>query len=106
LLRDERSDTLDFIHESIVNFGHKVGIAKDSSEILHMLSSDRYDVILTNGGCRELDIDKDIRLKFPSVFIVGIVSSPGQNGNGDVKADYYLVRPFAKSQLWQAIENL
>jgi DNA-binding response OmpR family regulator len=103
LIHDERPDTLEFFLESIVNLGYKAVIAKDGSEIVQMLSNDQYNVVLTNGGYRELD--QHIRLKLPSLFVIGITGSHAQNEDMDLKADLYLRRPFGFSKLRQALEK-
>ena len=105
LLIDERPGTLEFFGESIVNFGYKTGIAKDRDEIIPMLADDQYDVILTNGGSRGLDIVKHLKAKLPSVFVICMTGSQkDQNGNY-LGADLYLQRPFRVSKLRQALED-
>jgi DNA-binding response OmpR family regulator len=105
LIHDERPDIPEFLLEIIVNHGYKAGIAKDGPQIIHMISDDRYDVVLTNGGYRELDRDQCMRLKSSSVFIIGITDSHVRNHDLDSKADLYLRRPFLISELWLSIEK-
>lgn len=105
LIHDERPDTPEFLLEVVVNRGYKAGFAKDGTEIIAMLSNDQYDVILTNGGYRELNPDQRRQLKSSSVFIIGIKDSYEQNRGVDLKADQYLQRPMLISELWQALEN-
>jgi len=105
LIHDERPDIPEFLLEIIVNHGYKAGIAKDGPQIIHMISDDRYDVVLTNGGYRELDRDQCIRLKSSPVFIIGITDSHILNRDLDSKADLYLRRPFLISELWLSIEK-
>jgi len=106
LIHDDRPDTPEFLLEIIVNRGYKAGFAKDSSEIVTMLSNDQYDIILTNGGYRELNPDQYMQLKSSSVFMIDIEDSRNQNQDVDLKADLYLPRPFLISELWQALEKL
>jgi DNA-binding response OmpR family regulator len=103
LIHDERLDIPEFLLEIVVNRGYKAGIAKDGTEIMHMISDDRYDVVLTNGGYRNLNPDQHILLKSSSVFIIGITDS--HNQKQDSKADLYLRRPFLISDLWLLIEK-
>jgi DNA-binding response OmpR family regulator len=105
LLIDERPDAVEFLGESIVNYGYKAGIAKNKSEILPMLSEDRYQVVVTNGGSREFNVDQDIRLKYPSVFVIHLTGSDNQNGNKDLAVDLCLRRPFEVSKLLNAIKK-
>jgi len=105
LIHDERPDIPEFLLEIIVNHGYKAGIAKNGPEIIHMISDDRYEVVLTNGGYRELDHDQCIRLKSSSVFIISITDSHIRNQDLDSKADLYLRRPFLISELWLSIEK-
>ncbi len=105
LIHDERPDVPEFLLDIIVNRGYKAGIAKDGPEIIHMISDDRYDIVLTNGGYRELDCDQHTRLKSSSVFIIGITGSHIQDHDPDSKADLYLRRPFLISDLWLLIEK-
>ncbi len=99
LIHDDRPDTPEFLLEIIVNRGYKAGFAKDGPEIIAMLSNDQYDVVLTNGGYRELNPDQYIQLKSSSVFIIDIKDSRNQNQDMDLKADLYF------SDLWQALEK-
>jgi DNA-binding response OmpR family regulator len=105
LLIDERSDTLDFFGESINNFGYKTGIAQGRDEILPMLSDGNFDVILTNGGSRGLDIVNQIKEKIPSVFVICMKGSQKDESGLNGGADLYLQRPFRSSRLRQAIED-
>jgi DNA-binding response OmpR family regulator len=105
LIHDDRRDTPEFLFEIIVNRGYKAGFAKDGSEIIAMLSNSQYEVVLTNGGYRELNNDQYMQLKSSSVFIIGIKNSHKQNYTMDFKADLYLPRPLLISELWQALKR-
>ena len=105
LIHDERPDTPEFLLEVVVNRGYKAGFAKDVTEIIAMLSNGQYDIVLTNGGYRELSSDQYIQLKSSSVYIIGIKESHNQNQDMNLKADLYLPRPFLISELWQAVET-
>jgi DNA-binding response OmpR family regulator len=105
LIHDDRPDTPEFLLEIIVNRGYKAGFAKDGSEIIAMLSNDQYDVVLTNGGYRELNPDQHMQLKSFSVFIIDIKDSLSLNQDMDLKADLYLPRPFLISELWHAMKK-
>jgi len=104
LIHDERSDGLDFLLESIVNHGYKAGIAKNGHEIIHMLSDERYNVVLTNGGFEELDPDQHFRIRSSSAFIIGISGQKKGEERLDSKVDLCLQRPFEASKLWHAID--
>ncbi len=104
LIHDERSDGLDFLLESIVNHGYKAGIAKNGPEIMNMLSDERYNVVLTNGGYEELDPDQHFQLKSSSAFIIGITGQQKREEGIDSKVNLCLQRPFEVSKLWQAID--
>jgi DNA-binding response OmpR family regulator len=105
LLIDERPDALEFLCESVINFGYKTGTAKSGTEIVPMLLDDQYEVVLTNGGCKEIDIQRDVRVKCPSVFIVLLTGSYNKDENNNHGVDLYLRRPFGVSILRQAISN-
>jgi DNA-binding response OmpR family regulator len=105
LLIDERPDALEFLGESIVNFGYKTGVAKDKTEIVPMLSDDQYEVVLTNGGGRDIDIDQYIRAKYPSVFIVQMTLSHKKEEKEHNGVDLYLRRPFEISKLRSVIRT-
>jgi len=105
LIHDDRPDTPEFLLDIIINRGYKAGFAKDVHEIIAMLSDDQYDVVLANGGYRELNPDHHMQLKSSSVFIIDIKDSHNQNKDTDLKADLYLPRPFLISELWQALER-
>ncbi len=103
LIHDERSDGLDFLLESIVNHGYTAGIAKNGLEIIHMLSDERYDVVLTNGGYEALDPDQHFRIRSSSAFIIGITGRQKREEGMGSKVDLCLQRPFEASKLWQAL---
>jgi DNA-binding response OmpR family regulator len=103
LIHDERSDALDFLLEGIVSHGHKAGIAKDGPEIIDMLSNERYNVVLTNGGYENLDKEHLSRIKSSSVFIIGITGRQKYDEAVDSRVDLLLRRPFEASKLWKAI---
>jgi DNA-binding response OmpR family regulator len=103
LIHEERSDALDFLLEGIVSHGHKAGIAKDGPEIIDMLSNERYNVVLTNGGYENLDQDHLARIKSSSVFIIGITGQQKCDETVDSRVDLHLRRPFEAYKLWQAI---
>ena len=108
LIHDERPDTPEFLLEVVVNRGYKAGFAKDVTEIIAMLSNDQYDIVLANGGYRELSSDQHTQLKSSSVIIIDIKESHNQNNqtqNMNLQADLYLPRPLLISELWQAIET-
>lgn len=103
VIHDERSDELEFLLKILANRGYRAGFAKDTAEIIAMLSNDQYDVVLTNGKYKALNPDHYPRLKASSVFIIGITNS--HNQTQDLKADVYLARPFLISELWRALET-
>jgi len=103
LIHDEQSDGLDFLLESIVNHGLRVSIAKNGPEIINMLTDERYNVVLTNGGYEELNPDQHSQLKSSSVFIIGITGQQKRDEGMDSKVDLCLRRPFEASKLWQAL---
>jgi CheY-like chemotaxis protein len=103
LIHDERPDVPKFLLEVILRRGYKAGFAKDGTEIIAMLSNDEYDVVLTNGGYKELNPDQHMQLKSASIFIVEIKNSCNQNQDMDLKADLYLPRPILISELWQVL---
>jgi DNA-binding response OmpR family regulator len=105
LIHEERQEIPEFLHRIILGRGYKTGFAKDGTEIIAMLSNDQYDVVLTNGGYKELSTDQCMQLKSSSVFIIDIKDSTNQNQDMDLKADLYLSRPFLISELWRAIET-
>jgi DNA-binding response OmpR family regulator len=105
LIHDERPDVPEFLLKIILSRGYKAGFARDGDEILGMLSNDQYDVVLTNGGYKELNTDQHIQLKSSSIFIIDIRDSRNQNQDRDLKADLYLPRPILISELWQALEK-
>jgi CheY-like chemotaxis protein len=105
LIHDERPDIPAFLLKLILSRGYKAGFAKDGTEIIAMLSNDQYDVVLTNGGYKELNPDQHMQLKSSSVFIIDIKNSGNQNQDIDLKADLYLPKYFLISELWQALEK-
>ena len=105
LIHDERPHIPAFLLKLILSRGYKAGFAKNGTEIIAMLSNDQYDVVLTNGGYRELSPDHHTQLKSSSVFIIGITDSHKQTQDMALKADLYLLRPLLISKLWQALEN-
>jgi DNA-binding response OmpR family regulator len=106
LIHDERPDIPEFLLKIILGRGYKAGFAKDGNDIIAMLSNDQYDVVLANGGYKELNPDQHMQLKSSSVFIIDIKDSRNQDQDMDLKADLYLPRPFLISELWQAMEKL
>ncbi len=103
LIHDERPDALEFLLGSIINYGYGAGIAKDSPEIISMLSDERYDVVLTNGSYGDLKQDQCSRMKSASVFVIGIKDPMRSNEAMDPTVDMYLYRPFGASELRQAL---
>jgi DNA-binding response OmpR family regulator len=103
LIHDERSDGLDFLLESIVNHGYKASIAKNAPEIINMLTDERYNIVLTNGGYEEIDSDQHSQIKSSLVFIIGITGQKKSEEGIDSKVDLCLRRPFEASKLWQAL---
>jgi DNA-binding response OmpR family regulator len=99
LLIDERSDTLNFLCENLVNFGYKTGIAKNKVEIISMLSDDQYNVIVTNDCARELDVDQSIRSEYPLVFAVFLSASDKKEKTENHGVDLYLYRPLEVHKL-------
>jgi DNA-binding response OmpR family regulator len=105
LIHDDRPDIPEFLFKMILSRGYKAGFTKDGAEIIAMLSNDQYDVVLTNGGYKQLNPDQYMQLKSSSVFIIDIKDSRNQNQDMDLKADLYLPRPLLISELWQALEK-
>ena len=106
LIHDEMRGVPEFLLKVILNRGYKAGFAKDGNEIIAMLSNVQYDIVLTNGGYKELNPDQCAQLRTSSVFIVDIKDSRDQNRDMDLKADLCLRRPILISELWQALEKL
>ena len=104
LIHDDQPDTPEFLLKMMVNRGYKAGLAKDATEIIAMLSDDHYDVVLTNGGYKELNSDHHRLLKSSSVFIIDIQDSHKQAQDMALKADLCLPRPLLISNLWEALE--
>ncbi|MBN1380997.1 MAG: hypothetical protein JXA41_04930 [Deltaproteobacteria bacterium] len=105
LLIDERPGTLEFFGESIFNFGYKTGIATCKDDIINMLSTGQYEVILTNGGSRGLDVVQHIKSKDPSVYVICMTESPKNQSESYTGADLYLQRPLMVSRLRQVIND-
>jgi len=105
LLIDERPGTLDFFGETMFNYGYKTGIAKVKDEIIPMLANNQYDVILTNGDSRGIDIVNQVKSKHSSVFVICMKGSERNESGYYTGADLYLERPLRVSRLRQAIEN-
>ena len=105
LIHDDRSDGLDFLLEGIVSHGLRVSIAKNGPEIINMLTDERYNVVLTNGGYEELNPDQHSQIKSSSVFIIGITGQQKHEDGMDSEVDLCLRRPFEASKLWQAIAS-
>ena len=105
LIHDDRPDVPEFLLELILRRGYKAGFAKDGTEIIDMLSNNQYDVVLTNGGYKELSLDQYVQLKSSSVSVIDIKDPRSQNQDMDLKADLYLPRPILISELWQALEK-
>lgn len=106
LIHDGRSDIPEFLLNTILNRGYKAGYAKDGNDIVTMLSNDQYDVVLANGGYRELSPDQHVQLRSAPVFIISINDSHDKNQDRDLKADLHLPRPLLISELWQAMHKL
>ncbi len=106
LIHDDKPDIPEFLFKTILSRGYKAGFAKDGDEIIAMLANDQYDVVLTNGGYKELNPDQHMQLKSSSVFIIDIKDSRNHNQDMDLKADLYLPRPILISELWQALHKL
>jgi DNA-binding response OmpR family regulator len=105
LLIDERPGTLEFFGEAMFNYGYKTGIARGRDEIIPMLANGQYDVILTNGGSRGIDIIKQIKSQVSSVYVICMKGSEHTELCDYAGADLYLERPLRVSSLRQAIEN-
>jgi len=105
LIHEERPDSPEFLFKIIVNRGYKAGFAKDANEILSMLSSDKYDVVLANGGIKTLNAEHHIQLQSSSVFIIGIKDACNRTQDNSLEADLYLLRPFLISELWRALKE-
>jgi len=104
LIHNERADTLGFIREHMINHGYKAGIAENASEIIEMLSSEQYNVILTNGGIKELNSDQCSWLKASSTFVIGVTAKKKFAESPACNIDMYLQSPFEASKLWQALK--
>jgi hypothetical protein len=102
LINVERHDTLEFFLESMVNLGYKAGVAKECPEIIRMLSDEQYDAVLTKVGYREIDLDRYIRSKIPSIYIMHIKDSSNPDEDVSSKADLY---SFGIPELLQAVEG-
>jgi PleD family two-component response regulator len=105
LIHDERTDALEFLLGSIVNYGYRAGIAKNNHEIMSMLSDDCHDVVLTNGNYEELKQEQHSRIQSSSVFVIGIKYPKRSNEAMDPTVDLYLYRPFEASELWQVLKS-
>ncbi len=105
LIHDDRTDKPDFLLNMILTRGYKAGFAKDGSDIIAMLSDDKYDIVLTNGAYKELNPDQHVQLKSSSAFIIDICDSDNWKQDVDLKADVYLRRPILASELWLAISH-
>ncbi len=106
LIHDDRPDIPGFLLKIILDRGYKAGFAKDGTEIIDMLSNDQYNVVLTNGGYKELNPYQCMQLKSSSVFIIDIKDSRNQNQDVDLNADLYLPKRCSISELWQGLEKL
>lgn len=105
LIHDERADIPEFLFKAILSHGYKAGFAKDFNDIIVMLSSDSYEVVLTNGGYKELNPAQRGQLKSLPIFIIDIKDSRSRDQDMGLKADLYLQKPMLISELWNAIEN-
>ncbi len=106
LIHDDRPDIPGFLLKLILGRGYKAGFAKDGTEIIDMLSNDQYNIVLTNGGYKELNPYQCMQLKSSSVLIIDIKDSRNQNQDVDLNADLYLPKRCSISELWQGLEKL
>jgi hypothetical protein len=75
LIHDEWPNALEFLLESIVDLGYKVGIGKDGPALIDMVSGERYAIVPTNDGYEKLDQDQHSRIKSSSIIVIGITRS-------------------------------
>ena len=106
LIHDDRPDAPEFLLQIITNRGYKATYAKDSHEIIRMLSSSQYEVILTNGAYVKLNPEQFMQIKTSSVFVIGVKDSHRNIPDMNLKADIYLQRPFLISELWRELKRL
>jgi len=104
LIHDERTDALEFLMGSVINYGYRAGIAKDGPGIMKMLEDERYDVVLADGSYVELDRQQRLRMKSLPAFIIGITEQKRQKESVDPAVDLYLHRPFLASKLRVALK--
>jgi hypothetical protein len=102
LINVERHDTLEFFLESMVNLGFKAGVAKECPEIIRMLSDEQYNAVLTKGEGSKIDLDRYIRSKIPSIYIIHIKDSCNPDEDVNSKADLHSL---GIPELLQAVES-
>jgi DNA-binding response OmpR family regulator len=90
LIHDERPDALEFLSESISRFGFEVGVAKDSFEIINLLLDDQYNVVLTNGAYKELNLDQHAKIQSLPVVVIGITDLQKRTREKDSTIQLYL----------------
>ena len=105
LIHDDMRGVPEFLFKIILSRGYRAGFAKNGNEIIAMLLNDQYDVVLTNGGYQELNLDQCMQLRSASVFVIDIKDPHSHNEDNDLKADLCLRRPILISELWQTLEK-
>lgn len=104
LLIDERSDTMEFLKDSMISYGFNAAIAKNKDDACKLLSDSQHDLILINGCHRDLQESDYAEFQRSSTFIICLKGNRREPGPG-IGVDVYLQRPFAVSRLLRTIER-
>jgi len=103
LVVDDDGSIIDFLKEALPALGHKADFADNGQDAIHLLNTNRYDLILSDIRMPEkngIDVARAAYKVAPDVPVLFMSGNP----NTIVEEQSFLAKPFTISELEMRIE--
>jgi len=109
LIVDDDLETADLLEASVILWGYSAAKAKNGIQALEMLQQNSYDVVITDAqmpGMSGFELCKEIRSRWPHMFIIGITGALEVTKFKEAGADVFFRKPFHLDELPAILKNI
>jgi len=109
LIVDDDLETADLLEASLSLWGYSASKANNGIQALEMLRQNSYDVVITDAqmpGMNGFELCKEIRSRWPHMFIIGITGALEVTKFKEAGADVFFRKPFHLDELPAILKNI
>jgi DNA-binding response OmpR family regulator len=111
LYAEDDADTLEVVQLILSHAGFRVSVTGDSAEVMQLLATDTFDVLLLDNWMPKLNgielcrLIRSLDQNLPIFFCSGAVTEADKKAAFEVGANGYLAKPFDPDELIQSLRS-